>query len=101
MRSGAWLDTLLHMPTKSLATEDPGAGSLLTRVPGRSTPRAQIRKEFDEGVDELKRRCPPALWAIFVAKAEEMYRWRTQLGCGCVREVLTGGKDSTPTSAAM
>lgn len=72
------------------------AGSLLTRVPGRATPRAQVLKEFEEGVAEPRRRYVRALWPLLIPNAGDLYRWRMQLECGCVREVLTRGRDSFP-----
>lgn len=69
---------------------------MLTRVPGRARPRPQALKEFEDAVAELRRRYAPALAALLAPKAEDMYRWRVQLECGCVREVMTRGKDSYP-----
>lgn len=38
----------------------------------------------------------PALWPLFIPKAEDMFRWRVMLECGCVDEVLTRGRDRYP-----
>lgn len=48
--------------------------------------------EFEEGVADLRRRLDPALWPLFIPKAEDLFRWRIQLECGCVREIFTTGK---------
>lgn len=74
----------------------PAPGSLLTKVPGRARPQKQVLAEFNEQVTELRRRYKPEFWALFVPKAEDMYRWRVQLECGCTREVFTRGSDRFP-----
>lgn len=74
----------------------PEPGSLLTRVPGRARSRTEVVKEFDEGVADLRRRMKPAFWPLFVPKAEDMFRWRAELECGCIHEVLTHGEDRYP-----
>lgn len=79
------------MTTKSLRR-----GSLLTRVPGRSTHRAQALKDFQEGIEELRRNYKPAFWPLFLPNAEDLYRWRIRLDCGCIRETYTRGKDVYP-----
>lgn len=72
------------------------AGSLLTRVPGRARPRNEVLEEFEAGVADLRSRMKPALWPLLIAKAEDMFRWRVMLECGCVDEVLTLGQDRYP-----
>ncbi|MGP5292639.1 hypothetical protein ACTXL6_21685, partial [Brachybacterium tyrofermentans] len=56
----------------------------------------QAVEEFEETVEALKRRYDRVLWPLLFPKAEDIYRWRMQLECGCVREVFTRGKDSYP-----
>lgn len=73
-----------------------GAGSLLARVPGRARPRTEVLREFEESVADLRRRMEPAFWPLFIPKAEDMFRWRVKLECGCVDEVLTHGEDRYP-----
>lgn len=53
-------------------------------------------KEFEAGVAQLRSRMKPALWPFFIPKAEDMFRWRVMLECGCVDEVLTRGHDRYP-----
>jgi hypothetical protein len=72
------------------------AGKLLTKVPGRARPRTEALKEFEEGVVDLRCRMKPAFWPLLIPKAEDMFRWRAPLECGCVHEVLTPGKDTYP-----
>lgn len=76
--------------------DQPEPRSLRTRVPGRARPRAEAMTEFEEGVADLRRRLDPALWPLFIPKAEDVFRWRIQLECGCVREIFTTGKDRFP-----
>ncbi len=78
----------------------PKAGALLMRVPGRARSRKQVLKEFEEGVEELKRRYEPVFWPFFVPTAEDMHRWRVQLECGCVHERYTRGVDNYPDDSA-
>lgn len=78
--------------TQPMTTDTPAAGRLLTRLPGRAKPRAEALKEFDELVEALKPRYDPGLWPLLIPKAEELYRWRMQLECGCVRELFTLGE---------
>lgn len=82
--------------TELMTTGVPAAGSLLARLPGRARPRAEAVKEFDELVEALERGYDRALWPLLVPKAEDVYRWRIQLECGCVREAFTLGKASYP-----
>ena len=72
------------------------AGRLLTRLPGRARWRALAFKEFEESIDDLKLRYKRAFWPLFIPKPENLYRWRMQLECGCVREIFTRGKDDFP-----
>lgn len=71
-------------------------GSLLTSLSGRARSSAQAKMEFDESVVGLKRRYSRVLWSLLIPKAEEIYRWRMQLECGCVREIFTHGEASYP-----
>ncbi|WP_309082202.1 hypothetical protein [Zhihengliuella sp.] len=75
---------------------DSANGALLMRVPGRARPQKQALKAFEETVAALKRRYKPEFWFFFIPKAEDVYRWRVQLECGCVRELFTLGKDIYP-----
>jgi hypothetical protein len=47
-------------------------------------------------VSELRDRINPALWLLLVPEADRQYRWRVQLDCGCVEEVLTNDEDRFP-----
>lgn len=69
---------------------------LLMRVPGRARPQRAALEEFDKGVAELRKRYKPVFWPLFIPEAENMFRWRIQLSCGCTHEVLTRGEDDYP-----
>lgn len=74
----------------------PAVGRLQTRIPGRARPRALALKEFEEGVAELRRRYRPEFWCFFIPKADDIYRWRVQLECGCVHETFIRGDEDYP-----
>lgn len=82
-----------------VAADSAEPGSLLARVPGQARPRVEVLKEFEEGVADLRSRMKPAFWPLFIPKAEDMFRWRVRLECGCVHEVLTHGSDRYPDQA--
>lgn len=74
----------------------PAKGSLLTKVPGRARPQKQAFALFEEGVAELRRRYIPEVHCLFVPKAEDIYRWKVQLECGCTGEIFTRGREHFP-----
>ena len=73
---------------------------LLKPVAGKARPRADVLAEFNEWVDDQRTRIKPGLWAIFIPRAENQFRWRVQLDCGCTSEVLTSGRDQFPDDRA-
>jgi hypothetical protein len=85
-----------RMSTDAKTDLGPAPGSLLTKVPGRARPQRQVLAEFNEYVAELRQRYKPVFWFLFIPKAEDMYRWRVQLECGCTREVFTYGSERFP-----
>lgn len=78
----------------------PPPGALLKAVPGRARPRADVLAEFNEWVDAQRKRIKPGLWALFIPRLEDQFRWRVQLDCGCTPEVLTSGRDKFPDGRA-
>lgn len=52
--------------------------------------------KVEEELAEMRAQLKPALWPIFIPSVNDLYRWRVQLACGCVAEVLTRGKDRFP-----
>ncbi len=83
-------------PTPDEATT---GGALLMRVPGHSKPRKAALKEYQEFADVERKRYKP-VFRFLVPSAHEVYRWRVQLDCGCVREMLTRDEDIFPDSRA-
>lgn len=71
-------------------------GALLKRVPGRIRTRKQSLKAFEENAAALRRRYKRELWFFLIPEPTDLYRWKMQLECGCVREVFTTGKDVFP-----
>jgi hypothetical protein len=43
-----------------------------------------------------RKRIPAPLWPFWAPDPDEYYRWRIQLDCGCITEVLTCGPDRRP-----
>lgn len=84
------------MSQNETVAEGAPPGRLLTKVPGRARPQKQVLAEFKEHVTEMRRRYKPVFWVLFIPKAEDMYRWRVQLECGCTREVFTYGSERFP-----
>lgn len=78
----------------------PQPGALLKAVPGRARPRADVLAEFTAWADAQRKRLKPALWALFIPRVEDQFRWRVQLDCGCTPEVLTSGRDQFPDGRA-
>lgn len=68
------------------------------RLPGKPTPRAEALLVVQDAVAERRRHVQPVLWPFFAPEPDaETFRWRIQLDCGCVHEVLSSRKDSLPT----
>lgn len=71
--------------------------AVLRSLPGRAKSRKEALREFEEANAELRERLPSVLRALMVPEAEPCYRWRVQLDCGCINEVLTLGKERLPS----
>lgn len=84
------------MSADATTDHNPAPGCLLRKVPGRARPQKQVLALFREEVAELRRRYKPEFWLLFIPKAEDMYRWRVQLECGCTRELFTRGESRFP-----
>lgn len=82
----------IHVPTD----QSPEKGSLFTKVPSRVRTQKQAFAIFEKEVAELRRRYKPEFWLLLVPKAEDMYRWKVQLECGCMREIFTHGREQFP-----
>lgn len=67
------------------------------RLPGKARPQTEALREYQEFNSRLRDRIPAPLWAFFAPDPEEFYRWRIQLTCDCIKEVLTKGPDDLPS----
>jgi len=76
------------------------------RLPGRTRPRDEVLSEYREHIDRVRSRIDELYGAyspigellrhVHARDPEETYRWRVQLDCGCVHEVLTDGDGRLP-----
>ncbi|MFD7645647.1 hypothetical protein ACFV4P_33945 [Kitasatospora sp. NPDC059795] len=61
------------------------------RLPGRARRRTDALREYEKLNAECRSRFPRALWPFFAPDADQRYRWRVELDCGCITELLTRG----------
>lgn len=73
-----------------------GAGLLMKRIPGRSRPREEVLQKVNDERAQMRAGMPSALWSMFIPDVDGLYRWRVQLECGCVTEVITRGDQRFP-----
>lgn len=78
------------------AISRPAPTPVLRSLPGRARSRKEALREFEAANVELRERLPPVVAMLIAPKAEQCYRWRVQLDCGCVNEVMTRGKECLP-----
>ncbi|HEY2691197.1 MAG TPA: hypothetical protein VGJ50_22370 [Streptosporangiaceae bacterium] len=70
---------------------------MTARLPGRPRRQAEARAEFDRHRARwISTQAKPQTAALLYGNAEHMHRWRIQLDCGHIHEVLTRGKDRPP-----
>jgi hypothetical protein len=75
------------------------------RLPGKARPRDDVLREYMEGL-RRRRDAIDARWSntnSFVLydilapdESAELYRWRVQLDCGCIKEAMTRGDNTLP-----
>ncbi|WP_395365248.1 hypothetical protein ACHGLA_30915 [Streptomyces sp. YH02] len=82
---------------RRLLLEDgpPQGTPTLQRLPGRARPRQDALRECEAEAAEMRGYIPRVLWDFLVPDLTRVFRWRVQLDCGCIPEVLTLG-DGTP-----
>lgn len=68
---------------------------VLRRLPGKARPRDEVLRECEAETAEMRTRIPRALWVFLVPDLTRVFRWRVELDCGCITEVMTRG-DSVP-----
>lgn len=69
------------------------------KIPGVSQSATKALKEFSEGQQQQRERVPNELrelWELRRPKAEDLFRWRVRLDCGCVKELLIHGDMRSP-----
>ena len=72
------------------------AAAVLRRLPGKARPREDVLQEYRDLNAKRRSRIPAPLWPFWAPDPDEYYRWRVQLDCGCITEVLIWGPDRRP-----
>ena len=72
------------------------AAAVLRRLPGKARRRADVLREYQHLNAERRSRIPAPLWPFWAPGPDEYYRWRVELNCGCITEVLTCGPERRP-----
>jgi hypothetical protein len=73
--------------------------AVLRRLPGKARPREDALREYQDFNAKRRSHIPAPLWPFWAPDPKVYYRWRVQLGCNCITEVLTSGPDHRPDSA--
>jgi hypothetical protein len=73
--------------------------AVLRPLPGKARPREDALREYQDFNVKRRSHIPAPLWPFWVPDPNVYYRWRVQLDCNCVTEVLTSGPDHRPDSA--
>lgn len=71
-------------------------GAFLRRIPGSTRPRREVLGDVEKYAADLRRRLDPVLHFLYVPDPRKLYRWKVELGCGHVTELLTRGIDDFP-----
>ncbi|WP_406183888.1 hypothetical protein [Streptomyces sp. NBC_01006] len=70
---------------------------LARRLPGRAKRRTDVLREYEKFNADRRRTIPPVLWPFFAPDPDRYYRWRVQLDCACIKELMTPGDDTPPS----
>ncbi len=65
-------------------------------LPGKPRPVARVLQEYRARRAQRPDHCPEALWRLLVPPPEELRRWRIQLDCSCIHEVLIHADHELP-----
>ncbi|MGW6614986.1 hypothetical protein ACWGA0_16195 [Streptomyces erythrochromogenes] len=80
---------------------DPAAGTrppaVARRLPGWAKRRTDVLREYEKFNADRRKGLPPVLWPFLAPDPDRYYRWRVQLDCTCITELMTPG-DQTPPS---
>lgn len=68
----------------------------MRHLPGKSMPREDALREYQQFNDKLREKIDSILWQFWAPEPDEFHRWRVELGCGCIKEVLTHGDRDIP-----
>lgn len=82
--------------TENEVPASPSPSAVARRLTGRAKPRVEVLQEYQDLNAKRRERILPALWPFWAPGPEEIYRWRVELSCGCIREVLTRGDNDLP-----
>jgi hypothetical protein len=63
--------------------------TVIRRLPGRARLREEVLREYQESNAKVRSNIPAVLWDFFAPDPDQFYRWRVQLDCGCIQELLT------------
>jgi hypothetical protein len=74
----------------------PAAGAVLRRLPGKAEPREDAWRAYQELNSQRRKLIPAVLWQFWAPDPDVYYRWRVQLDCGCITEVMTWGDKDLP-----
>ncbi|MFB9464924.1 hypothetical protein [Streptomyces cinereospinus] len=67
----------------------PTSPPALQRLPGKARPRDEVLRECEAETAEMRKRIPRVLWVFLIPDLSRAFRWRVQLDCGCITEVIT------------
>ena len=81
---------------EDVAITDGCPGRLLRRVAGPARPRREVFDEVEAYVAERRQHIDPVLASLLLPDTRKLYRWKVELECGHVDEVLTIGPDRFP-----
>ncbi|MBT2438779.1 hypothetical protein J7E93_01280 [Streptomyces sp. ISL-36] len=86
-------DAMGALPTSSrhlsLEGRPPPDTPTLRRLPGKARPRKDVLLECEAEAAEMRGYIPRVLWGFLIPDLTRVFRWRVQLDCGCIPEVLT------------
>ena len=87
-----------NSPHLLLEDRPPPSVPALQRLPGKARPRQAVLRECQAETAEMRGRIPRVLWDFLIPDLTPAFRWRVQLDCGCVPEVLHASCASPSTA---
>lgn len=88
--------------SRHLLLEDrpPPSTPTAQRLPGKARARQEVLRECEAEATKMRGYIPRVLWDFLIPDLTRVFRWRVQLDCGCIPEVLTR-EDGTPPHEAQ